>query len=52
MSALIARYEDEYASKKKSWNREKSITEGIRQDMGRLFVRKVDGATVQGWYRD
>ena len=38
MSALIARYQGEYASKKKSWNREKSILEGIRQDLGHLFV--------------
>ena len=51
MSALIARYQDEYASKKKSWNREKSILEGIRQDLGHLFVREVDGTAVQGWYR-
>jgi integrase len=51
MSALIARYQDEYASKKKSWNREKSILEGIRQDLGHLFVREVDGMAVQGWYR-
>ena len=51
MSALIARYQDEYASKKKSWNREKSILEDIRQDPGPLFVREVDGTAVQGWYR-
>jgi integrase len=51
MPALIARYQDEYASKKKSWNREKSILEGIRQDLGHLFVREVDGIAVQGWYR-
>jgi len=51
MSALIARYQDEYASKKKSWNREKSILEGISQDLGHLFVREVDGTAVQGWYR-
>jgi integrase len=51
MSALIDRYRDEYASKKKSWNREKSILEGIRQDLGHLFVREVDGTAVQGWYR-
>jgi integrase len=51
MSALIARYQDDYASKKKSWNREKSILAGIRQDLGHLFVREVDGIAVQGWYR-
>jgi integrase len=51
MSALINRYRDEYASKKKSWSREKSILEGIRQELGRLFVREVDGRAVHQWYR-
>jgi integrase len=51
MSALIDRYRDEYASKKKSWNREKSILEGIRQELGHLFVREVDGTAVQRWFR-
>ena len=30
MSALTVRYEDDYASKKRSRNREKNILEGIR----------------------
>src|SRR5258706_7580263 len=51
MTALINRYRDEYGSKKKSWNREKSVLEGIRQDLGHLFVREVDGTAVQGWFR-
>jgi len=51
MSVLIDRYRDEYSSKKKSWDREKSILDGIRRDLGHLFVREVDGAAVQGWYR-
>src|SRR5260370_40068141 len=51
MSALIDRYKDEYATAKKSYDREKSILEGIRRELGHLFVREVDGAAVQGWYR-
>jgi integrase len=51
MSALINRYKDEYALKKRSWSREKSILEGIRRELGTLFVREVDGAAVQHWYR-
>src|ERR1700730_19335570 len=42
MSALINRYEDQYARQKKSWSREKSILEGIRREVGSLFVREVD----------
>jgi len=51
MPALIDRYRDEYSSKKKSWDREKSILDGIRRELGHLFVREVDGSAVQGWYR-
>jgi integrase len=51
MSALIDRYRDEYAMKKKSWSREKSILEAVRRELGHLFVREVDGIAVQGWYR-
>ena len=51
MSALISRYEDQYARKKRSWSREKSILEGIRREVGKLFVREVDGSAVQQWYR-
>src|SRR5215467_6537255 len=51
MSALIDRYWEEYASKKKSRDREKSVLEGLREILGSLFVREVDGAGVQKWYR-
>ena len=50
MTALINRYSAEYVTKKKSANREWSILEGIRADLGDLFVREVDGAAVQRWY--
>src|ERR1043165_2670827 len=43
MSALIKRYEAEYATRKKSYDREKSILQGIRGELGYLFVREVDG---------
>src|SRR5450432_4682596 len=43
MSKLIDRYIDEYGVKKLSADREKSILEGIRSELGILFVREVDG---------
>jgi integrase len=51
MSALIARYSEQYVSKKKSEDREKSILAGIGEQVGNLFVREVDGAAVQCWYQ-
>lgn len=51
MSSLIDRYWDEYGSKKKSSDREKSVLEGIRGELGRLFVREVDGRAVDRWYQ-
>ncbi len=51
MSHLIDRYRDQYASRKKSYSREKSVLEGVRAELGHLFVREVDGVAVQGWYR-
>ena len=50
MSALLDRYEQQYARKKKSYDREKSILAGIRRALGNRFVREVDGAAVQYWY--
>jgi hypothetical protein len=50
MTALIKRYSEQYVSKKKSEDREKSILDGIREELGSLFVREVDGAAVQRWY--
>ena len=51
MSALIKRYEEEYAKRKKSYDRERSILAGIGGELGHLFVREVDGPAVQRWYR-
>ena len=51
MSALIDRYWEQYASKKKSQDREKAVLEGIRSQIGDLFVREVDGAGIQRWYQ-
>jgi len=51
MSALIDRYWAEYASKKKSQDREKSVLERIRAEMGTLFVREVGGVVVDHWYQ-
>src|SRR5882672_7879733 len=51
MSALIKRYEDDYGKRKKSYDRERSILRGIREELGHLFVRELDGGAVQKWYR-
>lgn len=52
MSALIDRYWTHYGSKKLSADREKSIIEGIRSELGKMFVREVDGMAVQRWYEN
>jgi integrase len=52
MSTLIERYWEQHGSKKRSADREKSITDGIRDELGKLFVREVDGAAVSRWYQD
>jgi integrase len=52
MSALIDRYWIHYGVKKRSANREKSILDGIKLDLGRSFVREVDGGAVARWYED
>jgi len=52
MSDLIDRYWLHYGSKKASADREKSIVEGIRAELGRMFVREVDGVDVQRWYEN
>ncbi len=52
MSELINRYWTHYGSKKASADREKSIVEGIRSELGRKFVREVDGVAVQHWYEN
>src|SRR5262245_115757 len=51
MSALIDRYWDQCGSLKRSRDRERSILEGIRAEVGGLFVREVDGAAVERWYQ-
>lgn len=52
MSELIDRYWMHYGRKKLSAGREKSILEGIRSELGRMFVREVDGIAVQRWYEN
>ena len=52
MSLLIDRYWTHYGSKKLSADREKAIVEGIRAELGRKFVREVDGMAVQSWYEN
>jgi integrase len=52
MSALIDRYWTHYGAKKRSANREKSILDGIRSELGRMFVREVDGEAVARWYEN
>src|SRR5258708_12292008 len=51
MSALIDRYWSEYASVKLSSDRERSILERIRRELGNYFLREVDGPAVQRWYQ-
>jgi integrase len=50
MTALIDRYRTHYGTKKRSANREKSVLEGIRVELGRSFVREIDGSAVGRWY--
>ncbi len=50
MSALIDRYWKHYGVKKRSAGREKSVLNGIRTELGKLFVREVDGGAVGRWY--
>jgi integrase len=52
MSALIDRYWQIYGSKKKSHSREKSVLEGIRSELGQMFVREIDGTEVTQWFEN
>jgi integrase len=52
MSALIDRYWLQYGIKKRSADREKSVLEGIRSELGTTFVREVDGNAVSRWYEN
>jgi integrase len=52
MSALIDRYWMQYGVKKRSADREKSILEGVRSELGKTFVREVDGNAVSRWYEN
>jgi integrase len=51
MTALIDQYWEEYGSKKKSASRESSVLQGIRDEIGDLFVREVEGRAVDRWYQ-
>jgi hypothetical protein len=48
---LIQRFQV-LVSKKKSRDREKSVLEVIREELGNRFVREVDGAAIQCWYHN
>lgn len=50
MDDLIDKYWTHYGQRKKSADREKSIVEGIRAELGDLFVREVDAMAIQEWY--
>jgi len=52
MSALIDRYWTHYGIKKRSADREKSVLDGIRSELGRAFVREVSGDAVSRWYEN
>src|SRR5215204_5583219 len=52
MSTLIDRYWEHYGTKKRSADREKSVLDRIRFEMGKAFVREIDGDTVSHWYED
>src|ERR1039457_5696003 len=51
LSTLIQRYREEYATKKKSYDRESGVLDGIHRELVTLFVREVDGSDVQRWYQ-
>jgi hypothetical protein len=50
-TAPIDRYWQMHGMKKRSADREKHVLEGVRQELGPLFVGEVDGPAVDGWYR-
>src|SRR6266849_1726815 len=52
MSTLIDRYWQVYGSKKKSHSRERSGLEGIRNELGQMFVREVDGTEITRWFEN
>jgi integrase len=51
MTKLIERYQEQYATKKKSWDREKGVLRGLKDRFGKLFVREITGAEIDSWYR-
>jgi hypothetical protein len=52
MSALIDQYWAHYGIKKRSGGREKSVLDGIRSELGRSFVREIDGVAIGRWYEN
>ena len=52
MSALIDRYWTHYGIKKRSADREKSVLDGIRSELGQSFVREIGGDAVGRWYEN
>src|SRR6202007_574014 len=51
MTALIDCYREEYGNKQKSSDRERSVLNFIREGLGTMFVREVDGQAVDRWYQ-
>src|SRR3989442_14078106 len=52
MSALIDRYWTHYGIKKRSADRDKSVLDGIRAELGTSFVREIGGDAVSRCYDD
>src|SRR3989442_14410598 len=50
MFALIDKNWTHYGIKKRSADREKSIVEDIRSELGKLLVRAVDANAITCWY--
>ena len=52
VSALIDQYWQVYGSRKKSHTREKSVLEGIREELGQMFARELDGTEITRWFEN
>ncbi len=50
MTSLLDLYEREYAVGKKSYDRERAVLNGIRQEFRGKFVREIDAAAIKRWY--
>jgi len=52
MKALIDRYEEQYARRKRSYSRERAVLENLRRVFRGSFVHQVDGVAIERWYHD